>query len=122
MKKFALAAAALATVFSTSAMAAPNPKGHDARGSQVRAEQRHDDRARNPAPKARVQKVSQRSWQKGDRFDSRRAPNYRVISQPRAYGLKAPPSGHRYVQSGNDAILVGITSGVVAAIFANVIR
>jgi len=122
MKKFALAAAALATVFSTSAMAAPSYKGNDDRGSQNRVEQRYDDRGRDDVQQERSKQASQRSWKKGDRFDSGQAPNYRQISEHKAYGLKAPPSGHRYVQSGNDAVLIGITSGIVAAVFANVIR
>jgi Ni/Co efflux regulator RcnB len=36
--------------------------------------------------------------------------------------LRAPPRGYRYVQSGNDAVLVGVTSGIIAAIFANILR
>jgi len=126
MKKFALAAAALATVFSTSAMAAPAYNGQDGRGSH-RVEQRNDDRGRDnrggqEVRKDRGNQTSSRSWKKGDRFDSRQAHNYRQISQPKAYGLKQAPSGHRWVQSGNDAVLIGITSGLVAAVLANVIR
>jgi Ni/Co efflux regulator RcnB len=30
--------------------------------------------------------------------------------------VKAPPRGYHYVRSGNDILLVGITSGVVASI------
>jgi Ni/Co efflux regulator RcnB len=32
------------------------------------------------------------------------------------------PRGYRYVQSGNDAVLVGITSGLIAAVVAGAIR
>jgi len=63
-----------------------------------------------------------RSWHKGDRFDNRYARNYRQIDYRHYRGLKAPPRGYRYVQSGNDAVLVGITSGIVAAVFSNIIR
>jgi len=126
MKKFALVAAALAAVFSTSAMAAPAYNGQDDRGSQHRVEQRNDDRGRDSrgqeARNDRNQQTSSHRWKKGERFDSRQASNYRVIAQPKAYGLKAAPSGHRWVQSGNDAILIGITSGIVAAVLGNVIR
>lgn len=69
-----------------------------------------------PAP------IQYRSWKKGQRFDSRYARNYRQIDYRRYRGLKAPPRGYRYVQSGNDAVLVGIASGVVAAVIANAIR
>ncbi len=62
------------------------------------------------------------NWRKGERFDSRQARNYRQIDYRQYRGLKAPPRGYHYVQSGNDAVLVGITSGIVAAVFASLIR
>jgi Ni/Co efflux regulator RcnB len=63
-----------------------------------------------------------RNWQRGQRFDSRYARNYRQIDYRQYHGLRTPPRGYRYVQSGNDAVLVGITSGIIAAVFANMIR
>jgi Ni/Co efflux regulator RcnB len=61
-------------------------------------------------------------WRRGERFDYRRARNYRVINDYRGRHLKAPPRGYHYVQSGNDAVLVGITSGVIAGIIAGALR
>ncbi len=49
-------------------------------------------------------------------------PNYQVVDYHRYRGLRAPPRGYRYVRSGNDAVLVGITTGVIAAVIANAIR
>lgn len=109
MKTFILAALA-ASVVTTPVLAAPY-QGHDNRG---RIEQRHDDRGHN-------QRVQYRNWKKGDRFDHRYSRNYRVIS-PRTYHLREAPRGYRWVQSGNDAVLIGITSGIVASVLANVIR
>jgi len=111
MKKFILAAA-VASMLATPALAAPN-NGRDSRGQ---IEQRSD---RNAGPQRQAQ---QHRWNKGERFDQRKASSYRVISNPRQYRLKDAPRGYRYVQSGNDAVLIGITSGVVAAVFANMIR
>lgn len=62
------------------------------------------------------------NWQRGQRFDSRYARNYRQIDYRQYRGLRAPPRGYRYVQSGNDAVLVAITSGIIGAVFANMIR
>jgi len=62
------------------------------------------------------------NWRKGERFDNRYARNYRQIDYRQYRGLRAPPRGYRYVQSGNDAVLVGITSGIISAVFANLIR
>jgi Ni/Co efflux regulator RcnB len=61
-------------------------------------------------------------WRRGDRFDYRRARNYQVINDWRGYHLKAPPRGYHYVRSGNDAVLVGITTGIIAGILAGSIR
>jgi Ni/Co efflux regulator RcnB len=58
-------------------------------------------------------------WNRGDRFDSRYAMNYRVISNPYAYNLRPAPYGYRWVQSGNDAVLVAIAGGIIGAIMAN---
>jgi Ni/Co efflux regulator RcnB len=62
------------------------------------------------------------SWRKGERFDRRQARNYRQIDYRQYRGLRAPPRGYRYYQSGNDAVLVGITSGVIASVIAGAIR
>ena len=58
-------------------------------------------------------------WNRGDRFDSRYAMGYRVISNPYAYNLRPAPYGYRWVQSGNDAVLVAIAGGIIGAIIAN---
>ncbi|WP_066557704.1 RcnB family protein [Croceicoccus bisphenolivorans] len=129
MKKFALAIATLATVFSTGAMAATS-YGQDHNRSSTRVEQRYENHQRGIASqrieqrhdtKKGVQKVSYKTWKKGDRFESRHAKNYRVINA-KAYGLRDAPNGYRWVQSDNDAVLIGLTSGVVAAVLANAIR
>jgi Ni/Co efflux regulator RcnB len=63
--------------------------------------------------------VQNHRWQRGDRFDRRYAANYRVISNPYYYNLRPAPRGYRWVQSGNDAVLIAITSGIIGAILAN---
>lgn len=62
---------------------------------------------------------AQRRWNRGERFDSRYATNYRVIGNPRAYRLNDAPYGYRWVQSGNDAVLVAVASGLIGAIIGN---
>lgn len=65
-----------------------------------------------------------RRWAKGQRFDRRYARNYAVVDyrRYRARRLWAPPRGYQWVRSGNDAVLVGITSGIVAATLAEALR
>jgi Ni/Co efflux regulator RcnB len=108
MKKFIIAALA-ASVIATPVLAAPN-FGHDDRG---RVEQRHDNRG---------QQFQHRNWRKGERFDRRYAPSYQVISAPRAYHLRPAPRGYHWVRSGNDAVLIGVTTGIIASVLANAIR
>lgn len=61
-------------------------------------------------------------WAKGQRFDRRYATNYRVINNYRDYRLAPPPRGYHYVRSGNDAVLVAITSGIIGAVIGSAIR
>ncbi|HCB76574.1 MAG TPA: hypothetical protein DEP91_10455 [Sphingomonas bacterium] len=65
-----------------------------------------------------------RHWQRGQRFDRRYATNYRQIDY-RAYrnrGVYAPPRGYQWVQSGNDAVLIALASGVIGAVIGGAIR
>jgi len=110
MKKFILAAAVASMVATPVLAAAPQQHGRPPAHQVV------------VKKKVVVTKPSYRNWRKGERFDSRYARNYRQIDYRKYRGLKAPPRGYRYVQSGNDAVLVGITSGIIAAVIANAIR
>lgn len=112
MKKFLMAAVA-ATLVATPALAAPQNYGGQ-RHQPVKVVKKT---VYKPAPQA-----TYRNWQRGQRFDSRYARNYRQVDYRQHRGLKAPPRGYRYVQSGNDAVLVGVTSGIIAAIFSNMLR
>lgn len=67
-------------------------------------------------------KVTYKAFRKGDRFDRRYARNYQVVDYHRYRNLKAPPRGYHYVRSGNDVLLVALTSGVVASVLTGVIR
>jgi len=111
MKKFIIAAVA-ASLISTPVLAAPmHQQGPNDRS---RTEQTH-------RPQVQQQKAKH-DWKRGERFDSRRAANYRVIGNPHAYHLKEAPRGYRWVQSGNDAVLVGIATGIIASVIANGLR
>lgn len=94
--------------------------------------ERRDDRGKNHGPKYDPRPVvvhkkgppphsNARKWRKGDRFDHRYAPRYVVIENPRYYRLHDAPRGYRWVRSGNDAVLVGIASGIVAAVVTSVL-
>jgi Ni/Co efflux regulator RcnB len=124
VKKFIIAALAT-SMLATPVLAAPQ-NGHNNHG---RVEQNYRGDNHRVVKKtvivrhdARRPQVQYRKWQKGQRFESRYANNYRVISNPRQYRLNNAPRGYRWVQSGNDAVLIGITSGIIASVLANSIR
>ena len=78
--------------------------------------------ARQPQARTVSRTVYRTNWRKGERFDRAQARTYRQIDYRQYRGLRAPPRGYRYVQSGNDAVLIGITSGIVASVLSGVIR
>jgi Ni/Co efflux regulator RcnB len=120
MKKFLLAALAASVALSPMAASAASAQGRP-QERHTTVVQRNGDVVkrtvvRQQAPQYRT------NWRKGQRFDQRQARNYRQIDYRQYRGLRAPPRGYRYVQSGNDAVLVGIGSGIIAAIVAGAIR
>ena len=127
MKKFILGLVA-ASIAATPAMAAApqQHRGYDAPRQQMVVQhngQRGYDRGyQNNRGYQNDRGHQNRSWQRGQRFDSRYARKDRQIDYRQYRGLRAPPRGYRYVQSGNDAVLVAITSGIIGAVFANMIR
>lgn len=121
MKKLILGLVA-ASITATPAMAAAAPqRGYEAQRTVVK-ERPNGTVVVKRKNVQRAPSYQYRHWQRGQRFDSRYARNYRQIDYRQYRGLKAPPRGYRYVQSGNDALLVGITSGIIGAVFANMIR
>ena len=122
MKKIALALAGASvamTGLAATPAAAADFRGHD-RGKIERVQNRMVVQNRFVTSNRFQQKhFKARKWQRGQRFDSRYAMNYRVINNPGYYHLRAAPYGYRWVQSGNDAVLVAITSGIIGALMAN---
>ena len=118
MKKFLMVLAAttmaVAPLATTSANAAPKHK--------VEKTVQYNHGKRTVATKSTVQKPKynqQRQWAKGQKFDRRYAANYRVINNPRSHKLNSAPQGYQWVQSGNDAVLIAITSGLIGAVIGN---
>ncbi|MEA2999561.1 MAG: hypothetical protein QOK17_1394 [Sphingomonadales bacterium] len=91
-----------------------NDRGRIERVQTTRIVQRDNGRRM-----VQVRQVQARKWGRGQRFDNRYASNYRVIDNPRAYRLHDAPRGYRWVQSGNDAVLVAVVSGLIGAVLGN---
>jgi Ni/Co efflux regulator RcnB len=121
MNKFTAALLATALVAPTLAAAPAMAQMHQGPGQDQRQDQRHDndrDRGHNAGPG----KQSYRDFRKGQKFDRRYARNYQTVDYRKYRGVKAPPRGYHYVRSGNDMLLVGITSGIVASVLAGQFR
>lgn len=122
MKKFILAALAV-SIATTPVLAAPRDNYNNNRGKAEQTQRKVTKKVVVVKQQNNRQAQKQyRKWAKGQRFDSRYAQNYRVVSNPRQYRLNTAPRGYRWVQSGNDAVLVGITTGIIASILAGAIR
>ena len=115
MKKLLLAALAASLVSAPALAAGQNWDRHD--NGRHRGWDRGEHRGWDRADQRRY-----RDWHRGDRFDYRYARNYRVLSYRDYRGLRRPPRGYHWVRSGDDALLVGVTSGVIAAIVADAVR
>ncbi|NKI99255.1 RcnB family protein [Novosphingobium sp. SG707] len=108
-----------AALLAPSAPALAQPGRHDGPGDHRGPDNRGGHDYRGPqghGPSAFVQ------FRKGERFDRRRAPNYAVVDYHRYRRLGPPPRGYQWVRSGNDAVLVAITTGIVARVIVGAIR
>ena len=71
---------------------------------------RHDDE-RGAGP--------DRSFYRGERLPSYyRNPQY-VVNDWRGHGLRTPPRGYHWVQTGGDYVLVAITTGIILELLLN---
>jgi Ni/Co efflux regulator RcnB len=120
MKKLILAAAAIASVAAVATPASAQTFGRFDNRGRVEQVQRSGFASRDFGRRdVQVRQVETRRWTQGQRFDSRYASHYRIIGNPYAYRLREAPRGYRWVQSGNDAVLVALASGLIGAIVGN---
>jgi Ni/Co efflux regulator RcnB len=127
MKKFLLSAAAATMVAAPMLAAVPAQAAqrHTTTVVKHKANGRTVIKQRKVVNKRPVYRTSYRTtyrpqyrtWTRGQRFDHRYAANYRVVTNYRSYHrLYTPPRGYHWVRSGNDAVLVAITSGLIGAV------
>ena len=119
MKKLLTAALAVSLVVPGIALAQPGPgpdrhegwHDHDRRGPEWRGP------ARPEGPPA-----GWRQFHRGERFDQGRAWRYERIDYRGYHRLRPPPRGYYWARNGDDAVLVGITSGIVASVLIGALR
>jgi Ni/Co efflux regulator RcnB len=129
MKKL-IAMAIAATMLTPTLMAEPAEARDRYERKHDRWHDRHDDRHdrydrysyrdRRDHYRDDRRRYYARDWRRGDRFDRRYVRYYRpVYYNDYRHRLYAPPRGYHWVRADNDALLIGVTSGIVSAIVSN---
>lgn len=91
-------------------------RGHgDRRGNDARQHDRGPDRGRGHMDRS----WNGQQWRKGARLPAEYRHRQYYVNDWRAHRLSAPPRGYRWIQHGNDYVLVAITSGIIAQLLLN---
>jgi Ni/Co efflux regulator RcnB len=111
MKRILLSALAV-TMLATPALAQPGPgRGHDRDHRSDRYEQSYGGRHDHRGPQKQVKK-KRHHWSKGQRVPK----EYRRNVDYRRHHLKAPPRGYQWVENDGQYLMIGIATGLIAAI------
>jgi Ni/Co efflux regulator RcnB len=84
----------------------PKPERHDNRDFGRSHNQERDRGGRGVGPNY--------EYYRGDRLPIEYRHRQYVVDDWRGHNLSAPPRGYRWVQSGNDYILIAIATGIIA--------
>jgi len=125
-----IAMAIAATMLTPAVMAAPaeardryerkHDRWHDRNDRHHDRYDRYSYRDRRDHYRDDRRRYHARDWRRGDRFDRRYVRYYRpVYYTDYRHRLYAPPRGYHWVRADDDALLIGITSGIVSAIVSN---
>ena len=92
----------------------------DRRGNEARQHDRGPDRGRMDRGRGNMDRNwNGQEWRKGARLPAEYRHRQYYVNDWRAHRLSAPPRGYRWVQHGNDYVLVAITSGIIAQLLLN---
>jgi Ni/Co efflux regulator RcnB len=92
---------------------------NDHRGNKDRFENGHDNRPNGDRHDGERGAGPSRDFYRGQRLPSYyRAPQY-VVEDWRGHGLRTPPRGYHWVQTGGDYVLVAIATGIIFELLLN---
>lgn len=123
MKRLALAAVAL-SMFAMPALEAqaapsyvPQPIGAQ-QSDATQVDYRKNDQRRYDGRKydGRKKFEQERRWKRGQKYSSWK--RHRAVNDWNRHGLHRPGRGQQWIRVGNDYLLVGIVSGVIAGMIA----
>lgn len=119
MKRLLSAVLALSLLGGTAAMAQPDHQdGRDNRGGYDQG-RGHDQGRGDDQGRGHQGGPQSRHWARGQRLPSTYYHDRSRYVDYRAYHLRAPPRGYRWVQVDDNYALVAITSGLIAQIIAS---
>ena len=96
-----------------------NRDNRDNRGNKERFSNGHDNRPDMGRQDGERGAGPSRDFYRGERLPSYyRAPQY-VVDDWRGHGLRTPPRGYHWVQTGGDYVLVDITTGIILELLLN---
>ncbi len=120
MKRLVLAAvaASMLAVPVMQAEAAPMvaPAMPQSNLAQVDWKKPNDHRHMQRPPVAKKKDMRRPHWQRGQKYSDWR--RYKGVKDYHRYGLKRPGPGQQWIRVGNDYLLVGIMTGIIAGIAA----
>ena len=114
MKKLILAALAASVALSPMAASVANAQGHREE-RQTTVVKRNGNVVQRTVVRQRTPQYRS-DWRKGQRFDQRRARNYRQIDYRQYRGLRAPPRGYRWQRVDDSYILAAVATGLIASV------
>jgi len=114
MKRTIIAALAASMLATTGAYADMRPVRAEL--PQANTQGIHLVRDKIVTKKVVKRKVVKQRWSKGKRYANWR--NQREVRDWNRYGLRRPGHNQRWIRVGNDYLLIGITSGIIAGIIA----
>lgn len=115
-KKAIISAMVAMSLASGFAIADGNGDQHDRGGDQHDRGGDQHDRGGDRHSQRQERGAGPHGYHNGDRLPASERSRRHVVNNWHQRNLRAPPRGYHWVQSGNDFVLVAITTGIIADI------
>jgi Ni/Co efflux regulator RcnB len=108
-------AIALALTFGVAATAPVFAQGRGPQQQQQRGNDRNDRNDHDDGHR-RNDRDNVHHYERGQRLPAQYRGRQYVVDNYRGHGLKAPPRGQQWVQSGSDYLLIAVATGVITQV------
>jgi Ni/Co efflux regulator RcnB len=96
-----------------------NDRGNERGNNKQRFENGHDNRPDRGGQDAERGAGPSRDFYRGQRLPSYYRGKQYVVDDWRGHGLRSPPGGYHWVQTGGDYVLVAIGTGIILELLLN---